>query len=91
MSRINTPLTIETSPERSQDMLKAVKSQLGVVPNLFRIMGNSPETLEAYLSLSAITSKGSLSAQTRERIALALAQANGCNYCLAAHSLNRHQ
>ena len=30
--------------------------------------------------------KGSLPAATRERIALAVAEVNGCRYCLSAHS-----
>jgi len=86
MSRINTPTTIETSPEASQDLLKGVQLQLGSVPNLFRIIGNSPQALEGYLGLNGSLAKGKLSAQTRERIALAVAEINGCRYCLAAHN-----
>ena len=33
-----------------------------------------------------VPGKGSLPAATRERIALAVAEINGCNYCLAAHA-----
>jgi uncharacterized peroxidase-related enzyme len=63
-----------------------VNNQLGVVPNLFRVVANSPAALEGYLGMSGALSKGTLPAQTRERIALAVAQINGCNYCLSAHS-----
>ena len=86
MSNIHTPSTIENAPTQSQPLLNAVKQQLGVVPNLFRIMSNSPQTLEGYLGLNGAIGKGTLSAQTRERIALAVAQLNGCDYCLAAHT-----
>lgn len=86
MSRIDTPASINDAPEASKDSLKAVNKLLGSVPNLFRIVANSPQTLEGYLALNGALGKGSLSAQTRERIALAVAQINGCNYCLAAHS-----
>lgn len=86
MSRITTPASIEASPAASQSLLQAVKMQLGVVPNLFRVVGNSPAALEGYLGLNGALGKGKLDAKTRERIALAVAEVNGCDYCLAAHS-----
>jgi uncharacterized peroxidase-related enzyme len=86
MSRILTPTTIEAAPVASQPMLEAVKKQLGVVPNLFRLVSTSPESLEGYLGLSRALGKGKLPAQTRERIALAVAEINGCDYCLSAHT-----
>ena len=51
------------------------------MPNLFRIVAN-----KGYVGLSAALNKGSLPAATRERIALAIAEINGCDYCLSAHS-----
>ena len=86
MSRIPTPATIELAPAASQPLLQAVKKQLGVAPNLFRLVANSPAALEGYVSLSTALAKGELPAATRERIALAVAQINGCDYCLAAHT-----
>jgi uncharacterized peroxidase-related enzyme len=86
MSRISTPATIEASPIGSQPLLEAVKKQFGLVPNLFRVVGNSPAALEGYLGLNGALGKGSIDAKTRERIALAVAEINGCDYCLSAHS-----
>lgn len=86
MSRIPTPATIESSPAASRPLLEAVKKQLGSTPNLFRMVGNSPAALEGYLGLHGALGKGTLDARTRERIALAVAEANGCDYCLAAHT-----
>ncbi len=86
MSRIPTPPSIETAPAASRPLLEAVKKQIGSVPNMFRIFANSPAALEGYLGLSGALGKGVLPAATRERIALAIAEVNGCNYCLAAHS-----
>jgi uncharacterized peroxidase-related enzyme len=85
MSRIAIP-TVEASPAASQPLLAAVHKQLGVVPNLMKMVGNSPAALEGYLSLNGAVAKGVLDLQLRERIALATAQFNGCDYCLAAHS-----
>src|SRR5260221_3150549 len=86
MSRIPTPATIADAPAAAQPLFEGVKKQLGVVPNMFRLVSNSPAALEGYLGLSAALSKGRLSAPTRERIALAVAEENGCSYCLSAHT-----
>ena len=86
MSRIATPASIEASPVAAQPLLQAVQKQLGSVPNLFRVVGNSPAALEGYLGLNGALAKGKLDAKTRERIALAVAEVNGCGYCLAAHT-----
>jgi len=84
MSRIEIPAH-EAAPAASQPMLDAVKKQLGVVPNMFRLVALSPAALQGYLGFSAALTKA-LDLKTRERIALAVAQANGCDYCLSAHS-----
>lgn len=86
MSRIPTPTSIEAAPAASQPQLHAVKQQLGVVPNLFRLVANSPAALEGYVGLIGTLGKGVLAAATRERIALAVAEINGCSYCLSAHT-----
>ena len=87
MPRLPTPASIEASPSAAQPLLHAVEKQLGVVPNLFRVVGNSPAALEGYLGLNGALGKGELEAATRERIALAVAEVNGCDYCLSAHTL----
>ena len=86
MSRLPIPTTIESAPAASQPMLESVKKQLGLVPNLFRLVSNSPAALEGYLGMSGALGKGTLPAATRERIALAVAEINGCTYCLSAHT-----
>jgi uncharacterized peroxidase-related enzyme len=86
MSRIPTPAVIGDAPAPSQPLLETVKKQLGVVPNLFRLVANSPAALQGYVALSGALGKGALPAATRERIALAIAEINGCDYCLSAHT-----
>ena len=86
MSRIPTPATIDASPAASQPLLEAVEKQFGLVPNLFRLVSHSPAALEGYVNLMGALNKGKLPAQTRERIALAVAEINGCDYCLSAHT-----
>lgn len=66
-------------------MLDAGEKQLGTVPNLFRLIGRSPAALDVFLSFAPALGRA-LDVKTRNRIALATAQANGCDYCLSAHS-----
>jgi uncharacterized peroxidase-related enzyme len=89
MSRISIP-TVEQSAEASKPLLAAVNKQLGVVPNLMKLVGHSPAALEGYLSLNGALAKGKLPIQLRERIALTIAEYNGCDYCLPAHHYLGH-
>ncbi|MDX5984395.1 carboxymuconolactone decarboxylase family protein [Sphingomonas echinoides] len=84
MSRLAIPAR-EDAPAAAQPLLAAVEKQLGVVPNLFRLVATSPAALEGYLGLNAALGR-TLDVKTRERIAITVAQANGCDYCLSAHS-----
>ena len=84
MSRLAIP-TREEAPAKSQPLLDAVNAQLGVVPALYRLVGTSPAALEGFLGLSGALGR-TLDLKTRNRIALATAQVNGCDYCLSAHS-----
>jgi len=86
MNRIPAPPSIEASPTASQPLLEAVKKQLGSAPNLFRTLGISPASLKGYLGLSGALNEGTLDLGTRNRLALAVADANGCSYCLSAHT-----
>jgi uncharacterized peroxidase-related enzyme len=86
MTRLTTPATIADAPDASRSLLAAVAKQLGSVPNMFRLVALSPQALEGYLGLSAALAKGALPSATRERIALAVAEVNGCSYCLSAHT-----
>lgn len=86
MSRIPTPQAIEQTPEKAQPLLNAVKAKLGKAPNLYLLTAASPAALEGLLSLSGALGNGVLDAATRERIALAIANVNGCNYCNSAHT-----
>lgn len=86
MTRIVTPATVNDAPEASRPLLDGVAKQLGSVPNMFRAIAVSPQALAGHLGLFGALGKGTLPAATRERIALAVADVNGCGYCLSAHT-----
>lgn len=85
MSRIQ-PIDRSTSHDGVSRSFAAVEKQLGVVPNMMRTMAQSPRVLEGYLGLNAALARGALPAVLREGIALAVAEANACDYCLSAHT-----
>jgi uncharacterized peroxidase-related enzyme len=86
MNRIAIPATIEESAEKSQPLLRSLEAKMKVVPAFFRVLGASPAALQGVLGISGALAGGKLDAKTRERIALAVANVNGCDYCNAAHS-----
>ena len=67
-------------------LLAQVQKTLGVTPNMTKVMAISPALLEGYLALSAALRGGVIPAPVRERLALATAEANGCEYCLSVHT-----
>ena len=68
-------------------LFAAVKAKLGVVPNLMRTFAQSPAVFEGYLGFTSALAKGVLPARVREQLALAISEANGCDYCLSAHTM----
>jgi len=84
MPRFTIP-TRDTAPTASKPILDAVNKQFGGVPNLFRLVAQSPAALTGLTGLSGALAKA-LDVKTRARIAIATAQANGCDYCLSAHT-----
>ena len=71
---------------KTKDLFDGVKAKIGLVPNFYKLLAQSPTGLEGVLQFSGALAGGSLDAVTRERIALAVANVNGCDYCSAAHT-----
>jgi len=84
-TRIET-LNPETTTGKSKELFDAVQKKLGFIPNLVKVFGNSPATLQTYLSLGQLTASGNFTNKYREQLALAIAETNNCNYCLSAHT-----
>jgi len=84
-TRIQT-LNPDTTTGKSKELFDAVQNKLGFIPNLIKVFGNSPATLQSYLTLGDLTASGNFSNKFREQLALAIAEENSCNYCLSAHT-----
>lgn len=81
------PLDPSTTTGKTKDLFEVIQKKVGMVPNAFRVFGNSSAALEGYLSLSGSLSGGELPAGIREQIALTVSEINGCAYCLSSHVL----
>jgi len=66
--------------------LDEVEARLGNSPNVMRTIANSPAALLGYLALDSALSAGTLDPRLRARVALAVGEANACQYCVAAHT-----
>jgi len=81
----------KTATGAAADLLHAVQAQLGATPNFIRVLANSPKALEGFLGLYGAASGFAVDKATQERIALAVAEGNGCQYCVSAHTaIGRH-
>jgi uncharacterized peroxidase-related enzyme len=86
MTYIST-LNLADADVTTASTLNAVKTKIGMIPNVFATLAKSPTALNALLGLNDTIGKGTLSASEREIVALATSQANGCLYCVSAHTL----
>jgi len=80
------PIEPEAATGKAADLLAQVQKSLGLTRNMTKVMANSPTLLQAYLALSGAVAGGVLTPAVRERLAIATAELNGCEYCLSAHS-----
>jgi uncharacterized peroxidase-related enzyme len=85
MQRINA-LNPETATGKTKELFNGIHAKFGTVPNMMKTMGHSPSLLEGYLSLNNALGQSSVRGALGELIAIAIANANGCEYCNAAHS-----
>lgn len=68
-------------------MYGQVKSNMGMIPNLFKGLANSPQALEAYLTLDKLIGEGSLSPAEQQLVRMVTSVRNECTYCVAAHTM----
>lgn len=81
------PIEINDAKEPAKGILKATESEMGFVPNMFKIMANNPSLLSAYIKADeTFRNDSGFNSQEQEIILLTVAIFHGCEYCVAAHS-----
>jgi AhpD family alkylhydroperoxidase len=86
MINISVPTRDEVD-SRAQELFDALSSKLGKVPNIYATIGYSSAALESILTFSQAAGDGTFSPREIEAIKLAVSEANGCDYCRAAHTV----
>jgi uncharacterized peroxidase-related enzyme len=85
MNRIPLIDRAATTPDR-QAVLDQIHGAFGTVPAMFRVVANSPAALKSMWGAFGALGGGVISPKLGEQIAVAVADRNGCEYCLAAHT-----
>lgn len=86
MSRVQLINPATTTANR-QAVLEQVHKAFGATPNMFKAVANSPAALKSMWGSFGALGSGVLGARLGEQIAVAIADRNRCEYCLAAHTM----
>lgn len=77
----------QLAPAASQPLLAQIQQAFGATPNMFKAVANSPAALQSMWTAFGALANGTLGARLGEQIAVAIANRNRCEYCLAAHTV----
>ena len=81
------PKTIENADPQAREVLAQTKAKMGMVPNMYGVMANSPAMLQTYARGYALFRENSgLTPAEQEIVFLTISRENECHYCMAAHS-----
>lgn len=81
-------LTPATASAKGAPLLESAQKKLGFVPNMYGAMVNSPGLLETYqLGYERFRSESGFTPAEQEVVFLTISFDNGCDYCMAAHSV----
>jgi uncharacterized peroxidase-related enzyme len=80
-----TPIDPATATGEAKELLDGIHAAFGMTPNSFRAMASNPAVLKGCIGLSS-TLGTTLTRRLGEQIAIAIAEQNGCAYCLSAHT-----
>ncbi|HTJ12772.1 MAG TPA: carboxymuconolactone decarboxylase family protein [Dinghuibacter sp.] len=87
MSLFTVPSYDDVSPE-AKAVFDQLNKMLGKVPNLYATIGYSGNALASYMAYVQAQAKGTFHAKEREGVFLIVSELNGCEYCLASHTLS---
>lgn len=85
MSKLK-PVHFDDAHPHAQKIFETLKQKVGMVPNIYAGVANSPVMLQALVEFSEKLKSGEFTPREVEAVALAIAQENKCEYCLSAHT-----
>jgi len=78
--------TQATAPAASRPLLDKTFKAYGMVPNLYGVLAEAPEALEAYEMLATLFKRTSLTTTEQHVVWLTINYENDCGYCVPAHT-----
>ncbi|KAG1390144.1 hypothetical protein G6F59_015299 [Rhizopus arrhizus] len=85
MTRVSLIDSSNTAADRAA-LLTQIHGACGATPNMFKAVANSPAALQSMWGAFGALGSGVIPAKLGEQIAVAVADRNACEYCLAAHT-----
>ena len=79
--------SLESAPAAARPHLEGAQQQYGMIPNLYARMAEAPALLQTYLQAAAAFADSSLDPVQQQVVLLTASRANGCGYCMGAHSV----
>lgn len=74
--------------ERARKLLMQARQQMGMIPNMYTRMANLPSLLEVYsIGYNLFRKEAGFTPVEQEVVFLTISRENGCEYCMAAHSV----
>ncbi len=78
---------VSTASQRVKEPLEGAKKRMGMIPNMYTRMANSPGMFETYLfGYERFRKDSGFTPAEQEVVFLSISAENGCEYCMAAHS-----
>lgn len=82
------PVSDEAADGKARELLDGARAKMGFVPNMYRGMAINPGLLSTYLhGYAHFREQADFTPPEQEVVFLTISEANGCDYCTAAHSM----
>ena len=78
--------SVDSAPQASRETLEAAKEEFGFLPNLLGELAAAPVAAKAYVTLYGLLEESSFEPREVQLLLASASVANGCDYCVAAHS-----
>lgn len=79
--------TPETAPQEARDVLVRIQAAWTFIPNLHRMLAESPVTLKAYDALIGLVGQSSFTPAEQQVVYLAINVFHECEYCTSGHTV----
>lgn len=82
------PKTLNDAEGEAKKVMEASQADMGMVPNMYANMANSPALLATYADgYNRFRAQSGFTPAEQEVVLLTISRHNGCTYCMAAHSM----